>query len=70
MGPRPTRRNESHSRRHPRESGGHLGKMDSRFRGNDVTFDGTKRGTSLWSDRIGPDKQDEIPRFARSDKRR
>jgi hypothetical protein len=41
MGLPPTRRNENHPRRHPRESGGPFSvrnRMDSRFRGNDVIF--------------------------------
>jgi len=37
MGLRPTHRNETHLRRHPRESGGPP--VDSRLRGNDVTFE-------------------------------
>jgi len=37
MGQRPTHRNETHLRRHPRESGGPP--ADSRLRGNDVTFE-------------------------------
>jgi hypothetical protein len=42
MGLRPTRLDENPHPCHPRESGGpgHLGELDSRFRGNDVTFDG------------------------------
>ena len=54
----------------PAKAGVDLGKIDSRFCGNDVTFDGTKQGISLWFGRIGPDKQGEIPRFARNDRRR
>ena len=37
MGLRPTHRNETHLRRHPRESGGPP--VDSRLRGNDVTLE-------------------------------
>jgi hypothetical protein len=37
MGLRPTHRNETHLRRHPRESGGPP--VDSRLRGNDVIFE-------------------------------
>jgi hypothetical protein len=49
MGLRPTRANDKHSRRHPRESGGPFSArntMDSRLRGNDVIFAGlhSKRG--------------------------
>ena len=45
MGLRPTRANENHPRRHPRESGGpFFSLMDSRFRGNDVTFGGAASG--------------------------
>ena len=38
MGLRPTHRNESHKRRRPRASGDPR-PVDSRFRGNDVTFE-------------------------------
>ena len=41
MGLQPTRANENHPRRHPRESGGPFSvwnTVDSRLRGNDVTF--------------------------------
>jgi hypothetical protein len=48
VGLQPTHRNESHRVRHPRESGGPCrNKLDSRFRGNDVTFGGAQRGISL-----------------------
>jgi hypothetical protein len=43
MGLQPTRANENHPRRHPRESGGPFSvrnTMDSRLRGNDVIFGG------------------------------
>jgi hypothetical protein len=46
MGLRPTHSLESFKRRRPRESGDPH-PMDSRFRGNDVTFDGAERGTLL-----------------------
>jgi hypothetical protein len=39
MGLRPTHRDESHNRCRPRVSGDPC-QVDSRFRGNDVTFDG------------------------------
>ena len=46
-GLQPIHGNESHRVRHPRESGGpRRGKLDSRFRGNDVTFEGAKRRIS------------------------
>ena len=52
MGMRPTHRNESHRFRHPRAKlalslpkggGPRPNELDSRFRGNDVTFDGAQR---------------------------
>ena len=47
MGQRPTHRNESQAVT-PAKAGVHVREeMDSRFRGNDVTFDGAKRGISL-----------------------
>ena len=45
MGLRPTHRDESHRLRHPRASGGpRPDELDSRFRGNDVTFQRAERG--------------------------
>jgi hypothetical protein len=46
MGLRPTHRDESHKRCRPRVSGDPR-PVDSRFRGNDVTFDGAERETLL-----------------------
>ena len=49
MGLRSTHRDESHKRRRPRE-GGDPGQVDSRFRGNDVTFDrAATTGRYLWA---------------------
>jgi hypothetical protein len=69
MGLRPTQRNESQDVT-PAKAGVHVRKeLDSRFRGNDVTFDGAKRGIMLC---LRPDrrtmKQGKIPRFARNDR--
>jgi hypothetical protein len=45
MGLRPTYRNESQPFVTPRRGGlGHQKELDSRFRGNDVTFDGVSMG--------------------------
>jgi hypothetical protein len=71
MGLRPTRGNENPSR-HRRASGGprHSDELDSRFRGNDVTFEGVSMG--VWPTRGnenpsrhprasgGPRHQDEL----------
>jgi hypothetical protein len=70
-GLRPTHRNESQDVT-PAKAGVHVREeLDSRFRGNDVTFDGAKRGISLCP---RPDrstkKQGEIPRSARNDRGR
>jgi hypothetical protein len=47
MGQRPTHRNESQDVT-PAKAGVHVREeLDSRFRGNDVTFDGAERGISL-----------------------
>jgi hypothetical protein len=47
MGLRPTQRNESQGVT-PAKAGVHVReKLDSRFRGNDVTFDGAKRRIAL-----------------------
>jgi hypothetical protein len=42
MGLWPTYRNESGTFVTPAQAGVHLGRLDSRFRGNDVTFDGAR----------------------------
>jgi hypothetical protein len=79
MGLRPTQRNESRDVT-PAKAGVHLRKeLDSRFRGNDVTFDGEARNlalilplqpTPLASFGFQPISiQDEIPRSARNDSR-
>ena len=50
MSLRPTRRDENHAPRHPRENGGPWlvsNTMDSRFRGNDVIFAGVIAGLRL-----------------------
>jgi hypothetical protein len=58
MGQRPTHRNESQDVT-PAKAGVHVrAELDSRFRGNDVTFDGAKRGISLWKPRSA---QGQIP---------
>jgi hypothetical protein len=47
MGERPTHRSESQDVT-PAKAGVHVWeKMDSRFRGNDLTFEGAERGISL-----------------------
>ncbi len=51
----PTRANENHTRRHPRESGGPFSvrdTMDSRLRGNDMTFGGAAGGPERNEGRI------------------
>ena len=66
MGFGPTHGNESHKPRRPRE-GADPASVDSRFRGNDLTFERAEGGISLC---LGPwaiEKQGEIPRFARND---
>jgi hypothetical protein len=61
MGLRPTRGNEN-PRRHPRASGGPPPEeMDSRFRGNDVTFGGLARNLALRRQFDARVKQNEIP---------
>ena len=69
MGRRPTHRNESQGVT-PAKAGVHAPEeLDSRFRGNDATFDGVKRGISLClSQDRRTEKQGEIPRFARNDR--
>jgi hypothetical protein len=48
MGRRPTHRNEGQAVVTPAQAGVHVREeLDSRFRGNDVTFDGAQRGISL-----------------------
>jgi hypothetical protein len=82
MGLRSTRRDERYKRCRPRVSGDPR-PVDSRFRGNDVTFDGVKRGISpclqVEESKVEGRKalnsstldfstyQCEIPRFARND---
>jgi hypothetical protein len=66
MGPQPTHRYETHPCCRPRESGDPR-PVDSRFRGNDVTFDGAQRGISPWFSVSGPPAQSKIPHFARND---
>ena len=61
MGRRPTHRNESQAVT-PAQAGVHVREeLDSRFRGNDVTFDGARNFA-----RDG--KQCKIPRCARNDR--
>jgi len=40
MGLRPTHGNEGQTLVTPAQAGVHVGQLDSRFRGNDVAFDG------------------------------
>jgi len=47
MGLRPTHRNESQSFVTPAQAGVHVPTSWIRLRGNDVTFDGAKRGILL-----------------------
>jgi len=59
MGQRPTRRNESQHVT-PAKAGVHVrGELDSRFRGNDVAFEGAQRGISLGA--TCKEEQGEIP---------
>jgi hypothetical protein len=57
MGQRPTHRNESQDVT-PAKAGAHVREeLDSRFRGNDVTFDGAQRGISLCFDGWGKESE-------------
>ena len=66
MGLRPTHRDESQKRRRPRVSGDRH-RVDSRFRGNDVTFERAQRGISLGFAISDAPEQREIPRSDRND---
>ena len=62
MGRRPTHRNESQDVT-PAKAGVHVREeLDSRFRGNDVTFNGAQREISLWFplSRLGPERDSSL----------